>query len=76
MITCRQLIAEVRKPGRIEMTVVAQHDPFRVVVEKTDLLRILGEMPADSAAPWCFCGEPHPDGTRTLDTQDDRDFDL
>lgn len=50
--TNRQLIAEVRKPGKVFMSVCGEHDAPYMAVEKSDLLHYLQNGPADEMAPW------------------------
>jgi hypothetical protein len=64
-MTIADLIAEIRKPGKIEMPVPTATDVVHLVVEKSDLLRALAEYEPTDTAPWCFYGES--DGVRRLD---------
>ena len=51
-ITVAELVAEVRKPGKVTMPVVAPHNVHILTVEKGDLLKLLGQMDPTDKAPW------------------------
>lgn len=70
MIRNADLIAELRKPGKVEVPFNSQHDMFHVLAEKADLLRILKKLDPAAAAPW-YVDLVHDDGTRSLAVQDD-----
>ena len=55
-MTNADLIREVRKPGRVYMTVMTANDCARVPVEKTFLINLLKDQPADERAAWQVYG--------------------
>ena len=65
-MTNADLIREIRKPGNINVPVIALNDVYHVLAQKGDLIRILSEMDPDEEAPWTFTCT-HDDGTRTID---------
>lgn len=68
--TIAELVAELRKAGKVEVPVNSRHDTFYILVEKSDLIRNISEYGAPSdPAPW-YVSEVHPDGTRSLDVND------
>ena len=69
MVSVKQLMAEVRKPGPVSVPVVMSNDVARVVAEKKDLLAFLGELDPEARAPWRVYSVQH--GVRNLDVQDD-----
>jgi hypothetical protein len=70
MITNRELIAELRKPGRVYMPVVAPHDVVHMEIVKAALIFLLKDQPPDEPAIWCFYGDDKDrTGDRWLDVQ-------
>lgn len=66
MATYAELIREVRKPGDIEMPVLAGHDVIHLIVRKSDLLDHLERGAPDDKAPWSISGS-FGGGVRRLD---------
>lgn len=77
LITNKELINELYKPGKVEMPILAQHDVFKVLINKHDLISQLKGLEPDDPAPWCVVRVEEdmvPSYTlRSLDVQDDRD---
>jgi hypothetical protein len=55
-MTNLELIRAVRKPGRVYMTVHTKHDVARIPVEKTFLINLLRDQPANDEAMWTVYG--------------------
>lgn len=55
-MTNKELLREVRKPGRVYMTMLAGQDVARIPVEKAFLLDLLRDQPADEKALWAVYG--------------------
>lgn len=72
--TVAALIKELRKPGRVEMPVLAEHDVFHIVVEKHDLIDQLRKLKPEDMAPWSLHGDGSDNGgVRRLDVQHEKD---
>jgi len=56
-MTNLELIRAVRRPGRVYMTVHTADDVVRVPVEKTFLINLLRDQPADEEAMWAVYGD-------------------
>ena len=65
-MTNREIMREVRKPGRIEMPVLAGADVVHLIVEKSDLLGQLERGAPDDECVWALTGQPC-GGVRRLD---------
>jgi hypothetical protein len=55
-MTNKELIRAVRQPGRVYMTVMTANDVARIPVEKTFLIDMLRDQPADEQAMWSVYG--------------------
>jgi hypothetical protein len=55
-LTNAQLIRAVRKPGRVYMTVMTANDCARIPVDKSFLIDLLKDQPADEKADWQVFG--------------------
>lgn len=55
-MTNAELIRAIRKPGRVYMTVMTANDVARIPVEKTFLIDLLRDQPADEPAMWAVYG--------------------
>lgn len=64
--TVADLIREVRKPGKMTMTVPTAHDMARITIDKSDLLLELAQYDKDETAPWIVVSI-RSDGARNLD---------
>lgn len=56
-MTIKELIKELRKPGKIYMPVLMAGDIEYLAIEKNDLIEVLMAKEADDIAPWNFYGE-------------------
>lgn len=65
-MTNRELIIELRKAGNIEMPVHTADSTFHILVQKSDLISQLEDLPKNDQAGWAFY-QTHADGTRRLD---------
>lgn len=65
-MTNREMIREVRKPGRIEMPVLAGPDVIHLIVEKSDLLGQLERQAPNANCIWVMADEQS-GGVRRLD---------
>ena len=63
MTTNEELIREIRKPGKVYVTVIMPGDVARIVAEKADLIAYLSDLDPKAPAPWTFVSG------RTLDAQ-------
>jgi len=55
-MTNQELIRAVQKPGKVYMTVMTADDVCRIPVEKTFLINLLRDQPADEQALWAIYG--------------------
>lgn len=53
-MTNRDIIKEIRKPGDIEMPVLAGNDTVHILVKKQDLLRTFDGCDLDAECSWKF----------------------
>lgn len=53
-MTNKELIRELRKPGKVEMPVNTAHDTYHIVIDKSDLIAQLINQPQDEQAGWVF----------------------
>jgi len=55
-MTNRQMIRELKKPGRIYMPVISSADVIHILVQKLDLIELLMERDPEGKCDWDFFG--------------------
>lgn len=65
-MTNLEMIAELRKPGKVTVPVITKHDVERIVAEKADLINYLQACSANEECYWTIISVDG-DGRRNLD---------
>lgn len=67
MLTNKEVIKELRKPGKVYMPILMKNDVTFIAIEKADLIAVLQYLDPNIPCEWTFYGNYN--GGRKLDVQ-------